>query len=299
MDGLFDRVYRMPKPELNPGGYLRRLGSIFTETNAGFLIPTLDPEVTFFSHHYSGCQEAGIRCVVPSPEVLHRVAKSHLVAIGRESGFRVPRLYAVTTQKEAITAAQEIGLPLMIKGAFYEAHRIEYLDEIPHFFRKLTHRWGLPVLLQAIVTGVEAVVACLCDQPGRLARAVGMRKFGMSEQGTTWCGVTFYNEPLFDACRDLMDRLKWIGPCEVEVKIDEQSGMLTLLEVNTRFPSWIGIVPELGSNLPDDFIRVMEGRDIGPDPGFKTGVLMVRQHNDRAIPLARFIDLASGEMSGG
>ena len=90
----------------------------------------------------------------------------------------------------ACREARRIGLPLMIKGVWYEAHRVKHMDELPALFRHLKMRWGLPVLLQPCAVGSEAVVACLCDRPGRLARAVSLRKLGMSDQGTTWCGVT-------------------------------------------------------------------------------------------------------------
>jgi carbamoyl-phosphate synthase large subunit len=291
---IFECVYRMPKPETAPSVYLERLRLVLSECGATLFIPTLDPEIAFFSTYRSWFDEVGIRCLVPEPRVMSRVAKCSIAEAGQKAGFRVPRMHVVESVKQALAVAREIGTPLMIKGAFYEAHRIDHLDEIPVFFRKLRLRWGTPVLLQAHTRGSEAVIACLCDKPGQLARTICLRKFGMSEQGTTWCGVTFRNEALLEACRELMATLDWVGPCEVEVRMDEQTGMMTLLEVNTRFPSWIGIGPDVNSNLPRDLVSLLEGQAIGPDPGFRTGLVMVRQHDDRTIPLTQFIDLAAG-----
>lgn len=299
VDGLFDRVYRMPRIEADPPAYLRRLQTVAAATGADILVPTLDPEVAFFSKQRDWLRETGLKAMLPSPASAARAAKWAIELAGREAGFRVPKLYSVTSLEQAMQIADELGFPLMVKGAYYEAHRADYPDEIPALFRSLSSRWGLPVLLQAEATGSEIVAACLCDRPGRLARCVAMRKFGMNEQGTTWCGVTFRNNGFLGACSDLMRVLQWQGPCEVEAMMDEGSGMLTLLEVNTRFPSWIGIAPEVGSNMPFDLIRILQGESLSPDPGFQAGVVMVRQHQDLTIPLSRFIDVAVGGVLNG
>lgn len=294
VDGLFERVFRLPRIEADPPAYLRRLQAIAAATGAWTLVPTLDPEVAFLSGQGPWLREAGIHSLLPTPAAAARAAKWAIAEPGRAAGFRVPKVHAVRSLEQALGTAEAIGFPVMVKGAFYEAHRAGYPDEIPALFRALSTRWGLPVLLQAQANGAEIVAACLCDRPGRLSRCIAMRKFGMNEQGTTWCGVTFRNEGFLGACARLLEILEWSGPCEVEAKIDETSGMLTLLELNTRFPSWIGIAPEVGSNLPYDLIRTLNGDTLGPDPGFRTGMVMVRQHRDRTIPLSRFIDVAVG-----
>jgi carbamoyl-phosphate synthase large subunit len=294
VDGLFDRVYRMPRIEADPQAYLQRLHAVAAATGAGALLPTLDPEVAFLAGQERWLEQHGLRALLPTPSAAAQAAKWAIAEPGRTAGFRVPTLRTARTLDEALRAAEFIGFPVMVKGAFYEAHRAEQADEIPALFRALAGRWGLPVLVQAQAIGAEIVAACLCDRPGRLRRWIAMRKFGMNEQGTTWCGVTFRNDSFFTACERLLEILQWSGPCEVEAKIDESSGMLTLLELNTRFPSWIGIATEVGSNLPFDLIRLLRGEPLDVDPGFRTGLVMVRQHHDRTIPLSRFVDVAVG-----
>lgn len=294
LDGVFDRVYRMPRIEADPEAYLRRLYAVAEASAAWALLPTLDPEVAFLSRQAGAMAVHGLRALLPTPDAAAQAAKWAIAEPGRAAGFRVPTLRTARTLDEALHAAESIGFPVMVKGAFYEAHRAEQADEVPALFRALARRWGLPVLVQAQASGAEIVAACLCDRPGRMQRCIAMRKFGMNEQGTTWCGITFRNEPFFRACQRLLAILQWCGPCEVEAKIDEASGMLTLLELNTRLPSWIGIAAEVGSNIPFDLIRVLRGESLDADPGFCTGRVMVRQHHDRTIPLSRFVDLAVG-----
>jgi carbamoyl-phosphate synthase large subunit len=289
----------MPRIEADPPGFLRRMRTVAAATGADILVPTLDPEVAFFCGQSDWLRETGLKAMLPAPASAARAAKWAIELAGREAGFRVPKLHSVTSLEGAMRIADELGFPLMAKGAYYEAHRVNYPDEIPALFRSLSSRWGLPVLLQAEATGSEIVAACLCDHPGRLVRCVAMRKFGMNEQGTTWCGVTFRNEGFLEACSELLRILHWYGPCEVEAMMDEGSGMLTLLEVNTRFPSWIGIAPDVGSNMPFDLVRILRGGDLDPDPGYQAGVVMVRQHQDRTIPLSRFIDVAVGGVLDG
>lgn len=292
--GVFEEVWRMPRPELDLPAYLDALGRVTARTGARTVMPTLDPEVAIYARERASVEALGLTVLVPEPHVLRRVHKSHLAEVGRACGFHVPRLVAVYTLAEARKVARRMGLPLMVKGAWYEAHRIDHLDELPAIFRALAYRWGRPVLLQALADGAEAVVACLCDRPGRLARTLAMRKLGMSDQGTTWCGVTFRNEALLESCTVLLSTLGWLGPCEVEVLLHETTGMFTLIEVNTRFPSWIGIGPKVGSNLPFDAVCVAEGQPLPEDPGYLTGRAMVRRSQDHVVLLGRLIALDNG-----
>jgi carbamoyl-phosphate synthase large subunit len=291
---VFRQVYRMPRPEHDLDDYFERLAVIRAESGAEIVLPTLDPEVSLYARQQETLRRIGLQFLLPSQETLRRVEKEHLAAVGRGCGFHVPTLHPVRSIAQARATARRLGLPLMIKGAWYEAHRIDYLDEIPAAFRTLSQRWGLPVLLQAVVEGVEAVVACLCDGTGNMVRSLGLRKLGMSSQGTTWCGVTFRNRQLEAACARLLCELAWQGPCEVEVKLHERSGMLTLIELNTRFPSWIGAMVEVGRNLPLDLVHLAEGRQLQPDTGYTTGYVMARQHVDRIVPLSRMVALDTG-----
>ncbi len=297
--GVFERVYRCPRPDAGTRGYLARIAEVMGQNRALAVIPTLEPEIMLFARNRTELESAGVRALVPRPESLERTRKLVLAELGRSCGFRVPPLVPAATLKEASREARRFGLPVMLKGAWYEAYRIEHLDEIPALFRRLKRRWGLPVLVQPCALGSEAVVACLCDRPGRLARTLSLRKLGMSDQGTTWCAVTFRNDALLEACSDLLAELKWLGPCEVEVLMDESSGMFTLLEVNARFPSWIGVSAELGTNLPGDLVRVLTGEPLGPDPGYAAGRIMVRQILDRTVPLARLLQLDVGGSTDG
>ncbi len=293
--GVFERVYRLRRPqEVGIEAFLARLSEVLSESQAEAVIPTLEPEIMIFAKHRRRFETLGVRCLLADPDSLERTRKQALAEVGRKCGFRVPKLHPASTLKEARRKARKIGLPLVLKGAWYEAYRIEYLDEVPALFRKLRRRWGLPVLLQPCAVGIEAVVACLCDRPGHLARSVSLRKLGMSDQGTTWCGVTFRNEALLEACRGLLAELEWLGPCEVEVLMDDHSGMITLIEINSRFPSWIAISEQLGSNMPHDLVRVLEGESLEADPGYPSGRAMVRQITDRVVRLSRLVQLDVG-----
>ncbi len=294
---VFSTVLRMPRPEGNEERYLVHLERVVRATGVRSIVPTLDPEVLFLARHQHRILAMGLGCLLPNQTSMERARKQALAALDGVAGFRVPPIYAAYSLRQARRQARELGLPLVLRGAWYEAHVIRYQDELPAVFRALRERWGLPVLLQPRVLGPELVVACLCDRPGHMVRSISMRKLGMSDQGTTWCGLTFRNQQLDEACRELLRILAWEGACEVEAKLHEPSGMLTLLELNTRLPSWIGIAAALGSNLPLDLVRLSEGEDIGPDPGYSTGQVMVRQHLDQTVPLARLIGLeAKGKL---
>jgi predicted ATP-grasp superfamily ATP-dependent carboligase len=76
--------------------------------------------------------------------------------------------------------------------------------------------------------------------------------------GVTVLGVSTRDEELVAKALPLFKRWKWQGPAEVELKIDARDGQAKIIEINPRFPRYIGFLIQCGLDFPRMICRLME-----------------------------------------
>ncbi|MCA9001469.1 MAG: ATP-grasp domain-containing protein, partial [Planctomycetes bacterium] len=73
-----------------------------------------------------------------------------------------------------------------------------------------------------------------------------------------------------------LEALRWSGPLEIEMIRESSSGRFFLLEVNARFPAWVGITHQAGLNLPDLLLRIAMGEDLPEGGSARLGTRFLR-----------------------
>lgn len=288
---VFDHVVRLSKPEKNVTLYFQQLNHLINHFRPLLIIPTLDPEIPLFVSYSDWLKKNGIAMLLPSKDALNRTHKLRLPEFAKKIGFRTPKQELVSSISETKRAIKRFGLPVMLKGQWYEAHEIKFMDEVPYFFRELKKRWKLPILVQQKIGGSEITAACLCDRSSVLAQWLMMRKWGQSSQGTTWCGVTFSNPDFVETLQNLLQELQWVGPCEIEFFLDDRTGLLTLFEFNMRLPSWIYVSVDAGNNFPVEMIKISMGEKSYVKREPATGKVFFRVAMDHVVPVQTVISL--------
>ena len=299
MPGLFDKVLRFSKPEENLDLFFEQFDKVMDEYHPSLIIPTLDPEIPLFADRY---YNSHIQCrypvLVPRPSSLGSIHKLNLPEFASKFGLRFPRQEIAYCVEDVEKAVKRFGLPVMLKGQWYEAYEIEHLDETPHYFRELTKRWKLPLIVQQKISGSEITIACLCDRGSRLINYGMIRKWGKSSQGKTWCAVTFSNPDYINIVQNMLFELQWVGPCEIEFFVNEHSGMLTMFEFNMRLPSWIYLGAETGVNFPENILKIVESKPLDKKC-IEPGKAFARVAIDYAVPIERILALETlGKING-
>jgi carbamoyl-phosphate synthase large subunit len=124
-----------------------------------------------------------------------------------------------------------------------------------------------------------------------------MRKLAVTEKGKAWSGVTVKDEKLLDLSKDIITKLKWIGPIELEFVKQKSSGDYYLLEINPRFGAWIYLAANAGQNLPLAAVQIAMGKKVEPFPPYKAGLMFVRYSLDIICPIEYLANLtANGEL---
>jgi carbamoyl-phosphate synthase large subunit len=274
MDWVVDRSFLMPYPSGKGQDYIDRLLYIKESFGLDFALPNLDAELPLYIKYAEKLDEAGIKTFLPTKEQFRLRGKDRLVEVAEQINISVPETRAVHSVDALVEAVDEIGLPVMVKGSYYQAYRAYTTQEAVGFYNKLVAEWGYPIIVQQVVTGDELNVVGIGDGDGEPLGMLGMKKIWITSQGKVWTGVTVRNERMLESAANLVRELKWRGPFELECIVSGDD--VFLIEINPRFPAWCYLATGVGLNLPARLVRRALGLPYETDTDYEAGKLFVR-----------------------
>lgn len=288
MDDICDDVYLFPYPSEGSKAALERLKEIHERTPIDVIIPSLDSELSSFLKMKPELDKLGIHSCLPSEAGLKLRSKALFSELAEQYDIRVPNSRAISDLRSINDLKDDFDFPVMIKGQFYEAYIAYSPLEAESHFRRISAKWGLPVIVQEFIRGEEYDVVALGDGEGGIIGAVPMRKMQLTDKGKAWGGVTV-SEPKMDKfVRKVMKKLKWRGPCELEIMKGSKDGEYSLLEINPRFPAWTYLSVGAGQNLPWATVRLALGEQVEPFVEYGVGTMFLRHSVDMVYPLAMY-----------
>ncbi len=185
----------------------------------------------------------------------------------------------------------------MVKGQFYDAYIAYSPMEAEQYFRKISAKWGLPIIIQEVILGEEYDVVALGDGKGGLVGAVPMKKMQLTDKGKAWGGVTICDPAMNAFVTEVMSKIKWRGPCELEIMKSNKDGKFYLLEINPRFPAWCYLAVGAGQNLQWATVRLALGEDVTPFETYEVGTMFLRNSVDQIYPLGDYQEMTTvGEL---
>lgn len=283
--GLLDHTFLIPYPNQGKRKVIERLMYIHSVIKINVIIPTLDSEMVLYQQMEDELRAKGIKLFIPSRLAVEKRTKENLPQFCKETGIFTPKTVVIRDMGELSSAIREIGLPLMVKGVFYEADRCSTYEEAIKSTNRLRIKWGMPIILQEIIYGQEYDVCCVGGRKGQLLGSVAIRKTGLTEKGKAWSAITLKNDELIRMAKKVLRALGWEGPCELEILEEKRTKKLYLLEINPRFPAWIYVSTGAKQNLPRLVVELALGKKVRPLPQAKSGIIFVRHATDLVCPL--------------
>ena len=287
LDDICDVSYLLPYPSAGEQQLVERIHFIQSQEHIDVLIPCLDAELLSFSRLHHEFEQLGIHMLIPDVRQLRDRNKDRLGDLARSAGIRYPETKTITSANFFYQCHDDgWKYPMVVKGIFYDATVVHHADEGAAAFHKIAASWGYPVLVQRYVEGHEVNLTAIGDGQGNLLGSVMMRKQAVTDKGKAWSCVTVDNQQLKQDAEKLAHALQWAGPLEVEM-LKEPDGNFLLIEINPRFPAWIYLAAEAGSNLPAGLVDLV----MGHQPEFetaKTGMMMIRYAQETVIDLNTF-----------
>ncbi len=297
MDNICDHVYLLPYP--SEGAYVlkNRILEIHKRTPIDVIVPTLDSELALFILIQDELKSEGIHTFLPTKESLDLRSKSQLSELDRKLGISVPKGKAVTSPTALQAVQEELGYPIVIKGQFYEAYIAWSPAEADFYFKQVSAKWGMPVVVQEYITGQEYDVVALGDGLGGLTGAVSMKKIQLTSNGKAWGGITI-NDPGMNAfVEEVIEKIKWRGPCELEIMKSSKDDKYYLLEINPRFPAWSYLAPGAGQNLQWATVKLALGEAVPPFESYTIGTMFLRNSVDQIYSLSDYQEMTTvGEL---
>jgi predicted ATP-grasp superfamily ATP-dependent carboligase len=270
--GLFrDSVtgYTIPRIDAGEDAYVRALLDIIDQENVDILIPGTERDVLAIGRNFEAFEDA-VTLLMPGLDRL-TVASDGLdsVRLAEAAGIPVPSTYE--TPGEA--RADDASLPLFVKPRQVEggrgARNVETWDELDYFFERLQEQYGSPVIQEHIPggTGSMHVVGLLYDRDGRQTTSFTCRS---CRTNFSWGGGGVVGEPvnrpdLIKLATAVIEELGgWVGPINMEFKIDSRTGEPTFIEINPRLWGYTHVATINGINFPARLVDLCLGRSVEP-----------------------------------
>ncbi len=232
-------------------------------------------------------EEAGLVFVGPTAESIERMGdKLTARGIAEAAGVPiVPGSPAVASAKDAVTAAEGVGFPLMLKASAGGGGRgiqiVQSAEELPSVFevatREVAAAFGDPsVFLERFVPSARHVeVQVLGDGRGKVI-TLGERDCSLQRRyqkiveeapaelpGLTAEQLTRLRTGLYDAARSLAAAIEYRGAGTVEFIVDQHTGEFFFLEMNTRIQVEHPVTEEVtGEDLVAWQLRIARGEPL-------------------------------------
>ncbi len=289
MDWLVDEAFLLPYPSAGHDAYRDRLLQVRDRTGMDLVIPTLDTELPFYMNYREELADLGIRSFVPSPEHYRLRGKDRLSELAGTLGLSHPETIAVSSLDDLAKAADRLGFPVMVKGAFYKAYAAHSPQEAVAHYSKIVAEWGYPVLVQEVEPGDELNVVAVGDGEGGTLGKVAIKKLWITELGKIWTGVTIRHPAMLEATDRFMEAYRWRGPMELECRVDGDT--VNLVEINPRFPAWSYFATGVGINLPARLVRQvldLPTPDSDRSGDYEPGKLFIRYTYELVTEMGQF-----------
>jgi carbamoyl-phosphate synthase large subunit len=272
---LFDRVYLTPLPGDPAAVLLRRLQEIHSIEHLDVLIPSLDSELPLYAGHKDELAAAGIRMLIPSARAVKQRYKQRLPAWAAQHGIACPRTEVITDPR-TFWRQPDWTFPCWIKGSLADAVRVTHQAEAEAAFWRMVSLWGYPVLAQMPVIGEEFDVCAVARRGGDAVGMITIQKTVLSSAGKAIGARVVEDEHAHAAAQRVMHALEWEGPLELELMRETSSGKFHLIEINARFPAWVGASAGMGLNLPDLALRLALEETLPEPRKARTGAMFLR-----------------------
>lgn len=296
MHELVDKTYKVPYPSDGVEPLLERLRYIHEREQIDVLIPNFDSELFTFMKSEKILQKIGINTFLPTLKQFEERHKSNLPEYGEKYGVKVPYSEAITSVQDFMQHREKFEFPIVVKGKFYDAYIAYDMDQFSMYFHKIAAKWGLPVVIQEFVRGIEVNVVALGDGKGNTVGAVPMRKTYITDKGKAWGGITLEDPSLMELTDNIILQTQWRGGMELEL-IRAANNELYLIEINPRLPAWVYLAVAAGQNLPEALVRLALGEEVQPFQGYDTGKMFIRYSYDMITDLQEFEQLSTkGEL---
>lgn len=239
---------------------LERIGSSLGGDGPAFLLPCTDGAVLTISSARERL-EPSFRFVLPPHEVIVRLMdKVAFAEHAQRNGLPIPETVILRTREDAERAARSLEYPVVLKPGLKtqswlassraKVYPTADAGELLEIYDRISG-WAPELIAQSWVAGGEdALYSCNAyfDREGRPQATFVARKIRQwpPDTGTSSLGVEVREDSVLQAAVDLFTSAQYRGLAYVEMKRDERTGRLSIIEPNLGRPTGRSAIAERG-----------------------------------------------------
>lgn len=265
--GAIRESRRVPRPDLDPAGFIELLGNFIRQGGHDMLIPTDDQALAALTEHYHDLKDL-VYIACPPPEITRRVLdKGSTLELARKCGIQTPDSKVISNSTQLFDLRSSFPFPWVLKPATKEV-RVEekksYIlaraEEVEAEFPR-AQEFTPPMLLQEYCMGFGVGVETLMHEGKALAifQHRRLKEFPYTG-GMSVTAISEQPEPLLvEKSLALLRALQWEGPAMVEFKVNPRDGKAVLMEVNGRYWGTIELPIFAGIDFPLYHWQIVHG----------------------------------------
>jgi carbamoyl-phosphate synthase large subunit len=254
----FDDVKTTENMYADDQKFLDDLKKIKKSTNLEVIIPCYDSDVALFIKLKKEISNLGIRTLLPTKSAFERSTKSNLNKLKK---IDMPKTEVIHGKKDLEEKAKRIGYPQVCKGPVKDFYVSKNLEMTKMYCQHIRDWWGGGrgnCIIQKFVLGDFFAIAGFCDENNNILKYIQIKKLGINiKDGSTWSGMTIFDETLNAITKNIISQLKWVGPFELEFIYDESTKKFYLIEINPRLTGWIYLSVAAGINIPNEIVKTI------------------------------------------
>ncbi len=262
---LFEKVHLLPE-RLEEKALLELCKQLREKHHVDILIPALDVEIPKFQKLATKIDKLGIRLLLPSENALEKCSKANLSQLSilvnnhemtSVNQFSLLETETVNSEQDLRQVVKKCGFPLALKGQKNGCWFLGDEKEISTCWAEIRQQERGEVLVQEWVAGEMFAIAGVCDKQHQAHSLVSIKKQQSGEYGETWAAFSVALPDLEQVVADIMQAVQWSGPFEAEFIRDRETEQFVLIEINPRFPAWIGFCADLPVNPVRKLVEMM------------------------------------------
>lgn len=259
------QFHRLPTRRQNPDAFTAALLALARDEQFDLILSAGDPSLRALADLYDELSPL-LHVGCPPPRSVARVLnKSLTLETAERCGIRVPFTRTIASVGELDSIAPQLRFPVVVKpekkGA--SAFRIFYFNTLPELSSALKSRdWG-SVLLQEYCPGVGVGVELLMHKGECVAKFQHRRlREAPATGGVAVVAISEDPDPeLVRSSVELLRALEWEGVAMVEFRVERETGISTLMEVNGRFWGSVSLPIMAGVDFPLYYWQLLHGEN--------------------------------------
>jgi len=281
--------HKTPDITLDTVNFKNFLFNYLKDNKVDLIIPLADDGADFLSKHKEDIEDTyKVKCAVPTFDIFNVANdKQNLMELCEKYGFCHPRtrvlpdILGKSSVEENIKdiytkVANYVGFPAFIKPNLSQGAkgitRVNDMGELEEKYPKIYQQFGACTLQEFVVQPNHYYNVMLYrDRNGNMDyyTIIKIRRFFPLKGGSSCYSETIEHDFLLGQCREVLEKMDWIGFADFDVLEDQNTGKLKIIEINPRVPSSLQAAFAAGVDFGQVFVAD-EFNDTLPSFQYKT-----------------------------